>query len=586
MPRTERRTSTDPRIVSGAGWRAAAIVFGSAVAMAFPAVASAVPTLGVAVTFPATVTVGQTLPASFTIANQSSFEDPSFKLCKGGDGGSCAGTDGVVLTPSCAQVAGSNSLTTCTSGGAEPGVFQINQPAAGGSGTACSDTTFLATPFGDPFGRVRFAPTGGQDVTLSIGEQCRVEFTLTVLRMPTLDASGLPGVQTAPIVTASANTYLNHPVAGGSSTVLTVNPSAPPAPTVIDTDPNGPANDNAPKVKGAAAAGTTVNVYSNAACAGTPLTQGSAATFGTAGLTVAVPDNSTTTFAATVTDPTNGLTSGCSTSSRAYVEDSTPPETTIVIGPSGATDDDTPVFTFSSNEPGAKFACRLDTGPVTVCVSPLQLPTLTSTDHTFVVRAADAAGNTDPTPASRRFTVGSSFSPSALTGCRLKGNNITGTPDNDDITGTAKTDIIVGLSGGDLLRGLGGRDCLFGQGGTDRLSGGPGADLLFGGPDNDTLSGDAGNDRLSGDSGRDRLNGGSANDTLSGGAGPDKLTDTRGVDVFSGGAGIDLIDARDSSRADRRRRDRISCGAGRDTVLADPRDIVARDCERVIRRSR
>jgi hypothetical protein len=586
MPRTERRTGADARIVSSAGWRAAVLVFGFTAALAFPAVASAIPRLDVAVTFPATATVGQTSSGSFTITNNSTFEDPSFQLCRGGDGGSCAGTDGVVLTPSCARVTGSDGSTTCTPDGANPGVLRINDAATGGAGTACSGTTFLTTPFGDPLGRVAVAPSGGLNVVLSIGEQCRVEFTFTVLRTPTLDASGLPGIQTAPIVTASANTYLNHPLSGGSSALLTVNPAAPAAPTVTDTDPDGPANDNVPKLKGAATAGTTVNVYSNAACTGAPVAQGPAATFFAPGLTVSVSNNSTTTFAATVTDPASGLSSGCSTSSRAYVEDSAPPETTILSGPSGPTDDDTPVFRFSSNDAGAKFACRLDTGPVTACVSPLQLPTLTSSDHTFVVRAADRAGNTDPTPAARRFTVGSSFSASALTGCRLTGNNITGTPDDDTLIGTAKTDIIVGLSSSDLLRGLGGRDCLFGGGGTDRLFGGPGADLLFGGPDNDTLSGDAGNDRLSGDAGRDRLNGGAGNDTLSGGAGPDRLTDTRGVDVFSGGAGIDLINARDSSPVDRRRRDRISCGAGRDRVLADARDVVARDCETVIRRSR
>jgi hypothetical protein len=29
--------------------------------------------------------------------------------------------------------------------------------------------------------------------------------------------------------------------------------------------------------------------------------------------------------------------------------------------------------------------------------------------------------------------------------------------------------------------------------------------------------------------------------------------------------------------------DRVSCGAGHDTVYAQPEDVVARDCERVIR---
>ena len=47
--------------------------------------------------------------------------------------------------------------------------------------------------------------------------------------------------------------------------------------------------------------------------------------------------------------------------------------------------------------------------------------------------------------------------------------------------------------------------------------------------------------------------------------------------MILGGAGNDIIGARDGAV------DRISCGPGRDRVLADPQDVVARDCERVAR---
>lgn len=90
-------------------------------------------------------------------------------------------------------------------------------------------------------------------------------------------------------------------------------------------------------------------------------------------------------------------------------------------------------------------------------------------------------------------------------------------------TGTAKPDVIRGTPFGDVLRGLAGADRLFGLGGADRLSGGPGNDLL------------------------------------------------------SGGGGDDTIAARDGAR------DSISCGPGRDLVVADRLDSVGRDCE-IIRR--
>jgi hypothetical protein len=577
MPQMGRRNGTDAMHFFGHGRRAAAVAVTIAAVLALaPAVAQASPSLIVSTTLAPSATVGETLPASLSLTNASTADDPSLTLCKVGDSGSCANSDGIVLIPSCGQDSG----TACVA--ADPGVLSID-PTATGAGT-CAGVTFLATRLEGAFGRVRLAATGAQDIRLSRGETCRVDFKFTVVRLPAVDARPQPGLQTVAIVTANATSYYSRLTTGGASSVVTINPGVPPAPSVTDTDPDAPANDNTPEVKGTAAAGSTVSVYTNSSCTGAPAARGTAEAFAFPGLTALVGDNTTTAFYVTATDPATGLSSPCSTSPRTYVEDSAAPETTIDSGPSGATDDTTPVFTFSANEPGARFACRFDSAAFALCASPFQAPPLSGGAHAFDVRAFDAVGNADPTPARRSFSVGTTFQASQLSACTLQGNHITGTADNDDLRGTARTDIISGLSSSDVLRGLGGRDCLFGGGGTDRLFGGTGADLLFGGPDNDTLNGDAGSDRLSGDAGIDRLDGGAGNDALGGGAGPDRLTDRRGTDRFSGGAGNDRIDARDASAIGRHGRDRISCGPGLDSVLADRRDIVARDCERVVKR--
>lgn len=85
--------------------------------------------------------------------------------------------------------------------------------------------------------------------------------------------------------------------------------------------------------------------------------------------------------------------------------DTTAPVTTIITGPRGITTDLTPTFSFSSTDPGSTFQCRLDGGPFVACTSPLTLPELVPGRHRFEVRAIDAAGNPDPTPAASDFEV-------------------------------------------------------------------------------------------------------------------------------------------------------------------------------------
>jgi Tol biopolymer transport system component len=117
--------------------------------------------------------------------------------------------------------------------------------------------------------------------------------------------------------------------------------------------------------------------------------------------------------------------------------------------------------------------------------------------------------------------------PVAPASCRADGAVTVLTDGADHRTGGPGTDILIGRGGPDVLRGMDGRDCLYGGAGADRLIGG------------------------------------------------------RGDDVLSGGAGNDVIDARDG----RRGHDRVRCGPGsRDRALVDRRDVVARDCERVIGR--
>ena len=59
-------------------------------------------------------------------------------------------------------------------------------------------------------------------------------------------------------------------------------------------------------------------------------------------------------------------------------------------------------FRFKSSEPNSAFECKLDKKTWKICTSPKRFQ-VRSGKHTFKVRATDAAGNTDPTPAKDKF---------------------------------------------------------------------------------------------------------------------------------------------------------------------------------------
>ena len=93
-----------------------------------------------------------------------------------------------------------------------------------------------------------------------------------------------------------------------------------------------------------------------------------------------------------------------SPATRTFTVDTAAPDTTITSGPTGTITTNSASFAFTS-EPGATFECRLDTAAFAACTSPQAYTNLADGEHTFSVRAKDAAGNVDATPASRTFTV-------------------------------------------------------------------------------------------------------------------------------------------------------------------------------------
>src|SRR6202008_3387523 len=91
--------------------------------------------------------------------------------------------------------------------------------------------------------------------------------------------------------------------------------------------------------------------------------------------------------------------------------DTTPPDTAITNTPASSTTSTSASFAFSSTESGSTFQCKLDSGAYAACTSPKAYSGLATGSHTFSVRATDAAGNTDASPATWTWTISSAAAP-------------------------------------------------------------------------------------------------------------------------------------------------------------------------------
>jgi hypothetical protein len=102
--------------------------------------------------------------------------------------------------------------------------------------------------------------------------------------------------------------------------------------------------------------------------------------------------------------PTDAFGNTGSPSSYGWRIDATAPQTTLGARPRSRTTTLAATFTFSASEQ-AVFQCKLDASGFAACTSPKTYARIRRSAHTFQVRAVDAAGNVDPTPALLRWTI-------------------------------------------------------------------------------------------------------------------------------------------------------------------------------------
>jgi len=93
----------------------------------------------------------------------------------------------------------------------------------------------------------------------------------------------------------------------------------------------------------------------------------------------------------------------------------------------------------------------------------------------------------------------------------------------------------------------------------------------------DAIEGTSVSEKFLGGPGKDYLDGKKGDDVLYGGDGDDYIVGDRGDDTIYGGDGNDYVDAWDYAAGSPR--DKLYCGAGRDTYRADPSDYVSSSCK-------
>ena len=111
-----------------------------------------------------------------------------------------------------------------------------------------------------------------------------------------------------------------------------------------------------------------------------------------------------------------------------------------------------------------------------------------------------------------------------------------------------------------------------------RFSGSPSCGCtLDGKKGDDEITGSSVSEKIYGGPGKDYLTGQRGDDVIHGGAGKDYIVGGDGEDALYGGDGNDYIDAVDS--AVHGQRDKLYCGAGKDTYDADQSDYVDSSCK-------
>jgi uncharacterized protein (TIGR03382 family) len=325
--------------------------------------------------------------------------------------------DGATVGTVTADAAGNWSFTPATALADGSHTVKATATDAVGNTSPDSNTNTFTVDTTPPAAPVLVTPANNSetnDTTPTFSGTAEANVTVTVfldgtqLGTTTADAAG--NWTFTPATALAQGTYDASAVAtdaagntSPSSNVnrFTIDTTVVGTPVVTSPANNSVTSDTTPTITGTADANNTVTVSLNGAPVGTVTADAS----GTWSFTPATALADGPYAVVAVATDARGRTSGPSNTVN-FTVDTTPPDTSIVSGPSGETEDPDAEFDFRATEPGVTYECSLDgAAAFTACTDPATFEGLALGEHTLQVRARDAAGNVDPTPATASWTV-------------------------------------------------------------------------------------------------------------------------------------------------------------------------------------
>ncbi|WP_400193054.1 Ig-like domain-containing protein [Hymenobacter sp. B81] len=201
-------------------------------------------------------------------------------------------------------------------------------------------------------------------------------------------------------VRATAADAAGNTSPSSNTNTFTVDTQAPAAPVVAGPANGSTTGDNTPTYSGTGEPGSTITVVVDGSAVGTTTVSGGGSWSFTQPTALAEGSH---TVRATATDVVGNVSVSSNTNS--FVVDAQAPNTLIVSGPPALTNSSSATFDFSSNESGVSYQASLDGAPFTSATDPVTFSSLADGAHTLEVRAIDAAGNVDATPASYSWTI-------------------------------------------------------------------------------------------------------------------------------------------------------------------------------------